>query len=385
MSRPFRFFSLIGLRGWLFLLVASATLPLTGALVWSAVETRRVMTDDAVEAMRTNLERARGALGAEVGKVMDFLALASHDKSIEPGNVRECSQRLQSLRNRITALSSLFILDVDGDRVCGFPPRPENVNVADRDYFQTARRQQDPVAGSPTRGKVSGRAILPFAAAIHPDGPGAPFAGVVAARLDIDQLLDRLRERFGLADLQLTLWTSDGVFLGRAYDAGRAMNWPLPDPALIKSLMVPSADPDAVQTFHADRRRLSYAIIAVPLPSGTLWLVADAPTAEILDAVDHVFGRTLIAATVLTALAMTLGLLLAQVALRRPILRIEAATRALEQRYLHTRIGRIGGVRELVELAGHVDNLADAIERHHQRVYGRPDAGSLVPPSSDPR
>ncbi|SNB54235.1 hypothetical protein SAMN07250955_101410 [Arboricoccus pini] len=373
MSRLLGFFEFLGLRGWLFLLVACSTLPLTGALLWSAVETRDVMTRDAVQAMNERLVRASALFESEVSKLLGLLDAVSRDRQLLSVSPEDCDARIARIariRGDFTPLSGLFIFDVDGTMLCGYPPLSEAVNVGDRDYFLTARESQGPVLGKPTLGRVTGRPILPFATWLPADEHDRNPRYGIAGRVDLDELLDRLSLGLGLPLLQLTLWNANGILVGNASTPGLDDDRRRPPPDLVMSLMADPRRQGVISTRHADRSHLAYAFIKIELASGPLWLVADAPIGEIFNAVHLIFYRTLIASTLITVIAMTLGLVMAQLALRAPILRIAATTHALERRYLASRVGRIHGVRELVDLARHVDHLAEAIERQQRSRLG---------------
>lgn len=356
----------LGLRGWLFLLVACSTLPLTGALIWSALETRDVMTQDAIQAMRERLDRASTSFHSEVSKVEDLLDAVARDRELLALSPGDCDERIARLRGDFTPLSGLFIFDVDGNMVCGYPPLPEAINVGDRDYFQSARESKGSAMGKPATGRLSGRPILPFATWMPADDRDRDPRYGIAARIDLDQLLGRLNQGFAMPALQLTLWTAQGGLVGSASTPGLDKGRPPPPRELVMSLVSDPRHRGEVMTRHAGRWRLAYTFIEIELSSGPVWLVADAPTGELFDAVDEIFHRTLAAAILITVVTMTLGLVMAQLAFRAPILQIQATTRALERRYLHTRVGRIHGVRELVELARQVDVLAEAIERQQR-------------------
>lgn len=357
------------LASLLLLLALVSTLPLAGALLYSALEIRRATQAAALNSLNATLVRATDELRAALVKSRQLVTFLALDPTIAEAGPVDCTERLGRLFTELAGYSNIYVLDRHGDLVCSGRPAPVRLNLADRDHLAGALEWERPRIGSPLPGFVYGRPVVPVAAALR-DAAGQ-VRGAVAATVDLSATLAELRARHGTSGLVLTLWRDDGTVLARepssqfetvVLRAGSTL-FPLLEEAASTGGTVEAADLDGSERTHV--------VTLLQLDGQRLWLSLSLATAPLNAEVDGVFRRGIVGALLVTTLCILLAKLVCAAAVGRPLERIRRGIRELGAGRGPALLDSCRGVKELRELVLEVEALAARTPRKQVGCWQR--------------
>jgi PAS domain S-box-containing protein len=243
---------------------AIVCLLLSGVEGWRTMAARdAALRDSAIDT--TNLARAIAQHAEDNLRTADLVLVELVERLETDGGAPQQLDRLHALLvARVGALPLLHLVAVygaDGNAVVNsLPGRPENINVATREYFTFHRTHTDRAVhiGAPLRSRATGRWVLPVTRRFdHPDGS---FAGVAATALDMD-FFERFHATFDIGDNgAISLLLTDGtLFVRRGGDPAQfGMNFassPLFQDYLPKA---PSGSFTSLSKFDNIVRQVSY-------------------------------------------------------------------------------------------------------------------------------
>ena len=197
-------------------LIGLAIIGLDGWRTWQSRAI--VVTDDKVEL--TNLARSLSQHAQDLIQSADTVAVGLRERvevdGVGAANLDRMRQFMIMQVGRLPFIHGLFVYDAAGNWLTNsvIPP-PQNLNNADRPYFQYHRDHPDRGAhlGSPVRSKSDGSWIITLSRRF--DTPDGQFGGVVLTTIGIDAISDYYRT-FDVGRLgTIALTTVDGVIITR--------------------------------------------------------------------------------------------------------------------------------------------------------------------------
>eukprot|EP01037_Dinobryon_pediforme_P002065 gene2065-2102_t len=192
-----------------------------------------------------------------------FIAMA-RSPVILSQNADSCGTYLKTVIPDIASLASLSVVDRQGQVICGTALRDTPLNIADRDYFLNAMKQQTPVLGTFTIGRGSNRPVLPVAMAIR-DAGGTPV-GAITTGIDLDWLGAQLRERGLPQGGSITVADRNGTIVAREPTAAQFVGTTIPF-AYRRLLTAPGPGVETVISQDGTARVLGYVPVQTP-PDG---------------------------------------------------------------------------------------------------------------------
>ena len=117
----------------------------------------------------------------------------------------------------IPYVGALIIYNADG-KLINYSrqwPVPDNINIADRDYFNAAKMGQasTPVLSAPVRNRATGSWVMNLVRCIS--GPNGEFLGVISAAFELQYLQNYFSEISSDPDSSFALFRNDGALLAR--------------------------------------------------------------------------------------------------------------------------------------------------------------------------
>jgi diguanylate cyclase (GGDEF)-like protein/PAS domain S-box-containing protein len=197
-------------------LIGLAIMGLDGWRTWQSRAI--VVTDDKVEL--TNLARSLSQHAQDLVQSADTVVVGLREHVEVDGTGTANLDRLRQFMimqvERLPFIHGLFVYDAAGNWLTNsVVPSPQNINYADRPYFQYHRDHPDRGAhlGPPVRSKADGSWIITLTRRL--DTPDGQFGGVVIATIGIDTISDYYRT-FDVGRLgTVALTTADGVLITR--------------------------------------------------------------------------------------------------------------------------------------------------------------------------
>lgn len=350
------------LRLRLVLLILLSLLPLFGLALYDAFDQR---ADDARRAKAQALDVARLAAatqGRHVEEARLILTALSRAPDVRRGDAKACSALLASL---LPSLSSFVNLGVaaapGGDVVCSALPLRAPVNVADRRYFREALRTRGFAVGDYQIGRITGRASVNFGYPLLDDHGRA--GAVLFAALGLSGLRPLVAQASLPPGSSLLVLDRHGTVLARYPQGVGTVGRRLPDVPLVRAVLAQGEGVAEATGLDGVRRFYGFSPLAgTPAPKDVIVTVG-IPKAKALAAADTRLRQalTVIAAVALLALAATLAA--SRLLITRPLEALQRAAERLATGDLSTRTGIRRGPRELVQLAGALDTMGEALER----------------------
>lgn len=263
----------MSLRSRLMVLVLAALLPVAALSVWSAWSASRDAVRQAQESLRLNAALVAAQHDSLSAAAQHLLAVITAVPEIRSLGRRLCQDYFERLRGRYPIYANIGLLDARGDLICHAAANQGGFNAADRDYFRDAVATRRFAMGQLATGRVTRRAVLPFALPVIEAGQ---VQGVAFVTLDVGQMQADFNRTTLPAGVRLVLADGAGrVILER--DSGalppREPGTALRSPALHAAAraMVPG---DAVDIGRDERQRLFAFVPTQPVGERRLLAVA---------------------------------------------------------------------------------------------------------------
>ncbi len=198
------------------------------AVVWTVWQLRT----DAIRSAVAESGNIAGVLASQLSRSPQGIDAAlldiqeDHERDIDtPAEFQATFARhefQQSLIKRLAGLPQVFnlaVADTTGQIIASTAGWPTpNVNVADRDYFNDARRRNDNqlIASAPKNNRINGQRTIVFARRLQ--GTNGDFAGIVFASVNTRYFEDIYDATRSVQSLIFTLLKPDGVIVFRDPD-----------------------------------------------------------------------------------------------------------------------------------------------------------------------
>ncbi|WP_127995878.1 ATP-binding protein [Piscinibacter defluvii] len=277
-----------------------------------------------------------------------------------------CSAFLSQVRAAYPQYTGILTIRPDGRLFCDSLQTGRELDLTNRDYFRRALVTREQVVLEPTFGRLTGLAVMQVAYPVR-DAQGA-LRFVLLASLDLQKVasLDGL----SVPGARLLIVDAKGVVLAAAPAAVPGMK---PGEAIAGSPLFDFATaPGAAQTAPitlADGQDFHWARAAGPvLQQAQLHVLAGAPNTSLVAAADRRYAQDVaLLAGMALALFASLGLL-AELALRRPIARMQGLAQQLSAGELGARIAPPLPRGELGALMAALNQAAQSLQAQREDI-----------------
>jgi signal transduction histidine kinase/FixJ family two-component response regulator len=360
-----------GLRGRVVLLLAVAIVPALGMLAFAHLDRNRRDTQQLRQSALTLARLAADAQERRIEGARQLLIALSHVSELDR-DPADCTQFVRDLTREYQGLyTEIGWADKTGRVVCHALPGPPDISIADRSYFQQVMATNAFRVGDLMVGRLSAKPTLAFA---YPKRDATNVViGVIFANVDLRLLSASLSGDVHGSDATVSIVDRNGVIVARSEGADRligskASNLQL---AVMRSrgpIVRDFRGPDGVPRVFgivALRDHASEPIMFVSVGLAREPLLASATRQLRFD---------LMVVGILGAGLLTVGWVMSDRLIRRPIRRLVDATSALAGGNLEARAPSVGGASELTVLGHAFNDMAGRLQqrdlhlRHGQRM-----------------
>ena len=358
--------SLASVRARLLLLVLLAVIPALGLTLYTNLEERQLRKTQVQEqAMR--LSRLVSADHERlIEDARQLLVTLAAFPAVRDRNRAACNTLFADLLARRSSYANLAVVDADGNVICTALPMTGQVYVGDRVYFQRALETRDFAIGEYQVGRVTGKATLNFGYPVL-DDVGRVGAVVVAA-LDLAWLNELASQAALPTGSMLTVIDRNGTILSRYPDEGKWVGKLMPEPLVLKAILAKQGN-GTTEAPGTDGipRLFSFAPFGGAAQSAGAYVSVGIPAAVAFAGANQMLARNLAALGLVAGLALAAAWVGGNLFIVRQIQALVRATKRVAAGELGVRTGLPQGQGELSQLASAFDQMAESLERAHER------------------
>jgi signal transduction histidine kinase/ActR/RegA family two-component response regulator len=270
-----------------------------------------------------------------------------------------CETQLSDLRNALPDYSNFGLVETNGELFCSAQPWTNTVYLGDRAWFQQAARTKQFSVGDFQISRLTKEPVVSFAYPVL-DEHGA-LARILYASLDLSRLSQTI-ERIQVPDRgSIAVLDRNGLVLARHPYHKTEVGKPVLDPTTIRAILAKRGG--AFETEGVDHISRFYAIKPVACGDAPAFFIAvEVPLAILFARANELlFGRILLLAAVASGILIVVRHY-AKRFLLSPVKALAAVAQRLAGGDLAARAGAIGGARELRQLGGVLDAMADRVQ-----------------------
>jgi signal transduction histidine kinase len=358
--------SLASVRARLLLLVLLAVIPALGLTLYTNLEERQLRKTQVQEqAMR--LSRLVSADHERlIEDARQLLVTLAAFPAVRDRNRAACNTLFADLLARRSSYANLAVVDADGNVICTALPMTGQVYVGDRVYFQRALETRDFGIGEYQVGRVTGKATLNFGYPVLDDA--GHVRAVVVAALDL-AWLNQLASQAGLPPgSMLTVIDRNGTILSRYPDEGKWVGKLMPESLVLKAILTQQGNGTTeAPGMDGIPRLFSFAPFGGRAQSANAYVSVGIPAAVAFAGANQILARNLAALGLVAGLALAAAWVGGNLFIVRQIQALVRATKRVAAGELGVRTGLPQGQGELSQLAGAFDQMAESLERAHER------------------
>ncbi|MBI2357747.1 MAG: PAS domain S-box protein [Deltaproteobacteria bacterium] len=355
-----RFFSLSSLRARLMFLVLLAVVPALGLMLYNAREQRELAAMEAERSLRELVRIASDDYERLIDGTRQLLIVLARLPAVRQQDTAGCVAIMADLVKSYQQYVGLGAYKPNGDQFCTTIPGARPINVADRPYFQRVMKTRDFTVGNYQIGRLTGRAVLPFAyPALDESGNVRAVALAVVGLSWLKQLASKAYLPPGST---LTLLDSSRVILGQypgeEESAGKAVD----DPILIQAAKDRS-EGVAVGS-GADGAPRFIGFTSLKSGSGDPMVLAISISQKAIFAeADRILNRNIFWLAIVSLIALAAAWFGCDLFILRQLNSLLSASKRLGGGDLSARAGLPRGSGELAHLAETFDDMAGALQR----------------------
>jgi len=298
-------------------LVVVACLPGLAALIYSSLDLRNTRYADAnAEALR-NAHFAVSEIEQIFEGIKGILHTAGQSSEVRNGDFSACQRYLARVRTQLPALTSIVIIEPNGEPRCFSEGSVPAVNLSDRYYFREALSTLQFAVGDYTLSRLSGRRLVPVALPAVTDGH-VDF--VVGAGVNLEWLGRQLRERGLARGSAVTVADRNGIIIAREPDPEKFIGTGFPTHYMYLLSSLPGTTD--VRSRDGTERILGY--IPAPYTSFGLYVSSGIARAEALGPIDRALRSSILLFVLGSAAAFVLAWLVGDGIIRRPLMQMVA-------------------------------------------------------------
>jgi len=352
------------IRRHLFLLVFLGVLPALGIILYSGLEMRRHMLEDAGHGLTHLLDSLASSQESLANQTRSLFDTLSELPAIRARDSRACSSLLASLLGRNPQYANILAADPRGNIFASATPIGA-INAADRKYFREAVASREFSAGEYAVSRSTGVSSIHFARPVY-DERGA-LQAVVLAAFDVSHFKTLVARESMPRNSVFVVTDYAGIVL---HDSrGPSLSGRLSkEETLVESLrgsadagLFSAESTDGIRRLYSFRRvrlspdRAPYLLVAVGVPESDIYAVPD-----------RILVRNLILLAVAALFAVAAAWFLGNAAIVDRLNEFVAAVRRFGQGDLAARAGLPRGNGEIGLLARSFDEMAQSIEAREQ-------------------
>jgi signal transduction histidine kinase len=358
--------SLASVRARLLLLVLLAVIPVLGLTLYTNLEEREL----------------RKAQVQEQAMRLSRIVSADHDRLIEDARrllvnlarlpaVRDrnrpaCNALFADLLTRHSSYANLGVVAADGNIFCSALPMTGPVYAGDRAFFQRALETRDFAIGDYQVGRITGKATVNFGYPVLDDADHV--GAVVFAALDL-AWLNQLASQAGLpSGTTLTVIDRNGRILSRYPDQAKWVGKLMPESPVLKAIAAQQGNGTAEAPGTDGVPRLfSFAPFGGVAHSANAYVSVGIPAAVAFAGANQILARNIAALGLVAGLALVAASVGGNLFIVRQVQALVGATKRVAAGDLGARSGLPHGQGELSQLASAFDQMAESLERAHER------------------
>jgi signal transduction histidine kinase len=358
--------SLASLRTRLLLLVLLAVIPALGLTLYTNLEERQLRKAQVQEqAMR--LSRL---VSADHERLIEdarrLLVTLARLPAVRDRNRAACNALFADLLTQHSSYANLGVIDANGSIFCSALPMTGPVYAGDRAFFRRALEARDFAIGEYQVGRITGKATVNFGYPVL--GDAGHVRAVVFAALDL-AWLNELASQAGLPPgSMLTVIDRNGTILSRYPDDGNWVGKLMPESLVLKAILTQQGN-GTTEAPGTDGipRLFSFAPFGGAAQSANAHVSVGIPAAVAFAGANQILARNLAALGLVAGLALAAAWVGGNLFIVRRIQALVRATKRVAAGELGVRTGLPHGQGELSQLAGAFDQMAESLERAHER------------------
>jgi two-component sensor histidine kinase len=342
-------------------LTLAATLPGLIALIYSAIDLRNTRYAE----VRTEALRNTQFVVSELDHIFDGVEATLHAVSqaadVRQGDPQACSAYIGRIREKVPALTSLLVANIDGTVRC-YSEGTSDANFSDWPYFQNVLKGKKFSIGTYTASRVSRLNAVPVALPVLSEDR---VESVVMAGINLDWLNTEISHRGTSRGGTIVVADRDGIIVSRSPDPEKYVGTKITDrnARLVNADKASVADvlsPDGAQ-------RIAGYVPASLTPFG-FYVSAGTSRAEAFKSIDSALYASILLFIFGSGIALILAWLVGEGFIRRPLMRVVATAEAWRQGHDAARTGIVNRDDEIGILGQTFDRLMDEnAEREEQR------------------
>ena len=350
------------LRARLFLLVALAVVPVLGLTFYTAIEQRQLA---AVGVQETALQLAQitsSQQGQMIVGTRHLLIGLAQLREVRRGDPAACSAHFADLLKAYPHYSNLGAIDRNGDLYCSALPVAQQINVADRPYFQLAIRTSDFAIGDYQVGRVTKTATINFGYPIHDNTRN--IQGVVFAALSLEWLNQVIKDAKLPEGSTFSITDRNGTILVRYPHpekwVGKNIPELMPDNLGRGFLtgVAEASEPDGVP------RLIGFTSLLGRREAGDVYLSVGIPKQLAYAEADRILARNLTWLAFIAVVAFAAAWYGGDLFILRQVNALVDTAKQLEEGNLTKRIGPPYGLGELGRLARTFDEMTVSLQKN---------------------
>ncbi|AOF86553.1 sensory box protein [Hydrogenophaga sp. RAC07] len=358
----------IGIQSLLLLLVGMSLLP--GFFL--VAQNYRQARADAEQNLKLELQSvsvlAHSGQENVVAGVRNILETVASGPSVRRTDIRNlCFEFLGNIASRSADFANLGFADVRGDIQCIARGAGQQLNIADRDYFQTASSTRSFTIGGYIVGKVLVIPAMGFSIPVYDYQDN--FVGVAFASLNLQRVNSVLQGLMLREGIRVDLVDANGILLGSTGAGFGQVGADYPDSRIRAAIAQAVQGKEEVSTSEHDGHWVQVRAVG-PQQSGAMYVVASANTLQVFGALnERLLGQLAFMSTLLVAglfLAWRLGVALVVkpvLALQHSMDEASVSPHRLSTRFQHR-------TKELHGLAAGLQTMVGRL-RHGQQEIAR--------------
>jgi len=340
-------------------LVLVACLPGLAALIYSSLDLRDSRYQEVnAEALR-NAHFAVSELEQIFEGIKGVLHTTGQASEVRSGDFAACQQYLARVRTKLPPLTSIVIVEPNGEPRCFSEGSVPAVNLSDRYYFREALTTRQFSVGDYTMSRLSGRRIVPVAL---PAVTGDHIDFVVGAGVNLEWLGRQLRERGLAPGSAVTVADRNGIIVAREPNPEKFIGTSFPTQYMyLLSALPGTAD---VRSRDGTDRILGY--IPAPYTSFGLYVSSGIARAEALGPIDRALRSSVLLFVLGSTAAFLLAWLVGEGIIRRPLMQMVATAESWRRGHDGVR-NRLDGRNDEIGMLGQTfDSLMDENARREE-------------------
>jgi signal transduction histidine kinase len=358
--------SLASLRARLLLLVLLAVIPALGLTLYTNLEERQLRK----ALVQEHAMRLSRLVSADYERLIEdarqLLVSLARLPAVRERNRAACNALFAGLLTQHSSYANLGVIDADGNVICTAVPITDQVYLGDRVYFRSALETRDFAIGEYQVGRITRKATVNFGYPVLDDA--GHVRAVVFAALDL-AWLNELASQAGLPPgTMLTVIDRNGTILSRYPDEGRWIGELMPEPLVLNAILTQQGNgtTDAPGT-DGIPRLFSFAPFGGAAQSADAYVSVGIPAAVAFAGVNQILARNIATLGLVAGLALAAAWVGGNLFIVRQIQALVGATKRVAAGELGVRTGLPRGQGELSQLAGAFDQMAESLERSHER------------------